>query len=87
MEYYALIMLSVAMFGGGFALQDVYRKKRGSGLKISMESAFIGSLAGLLVLLIINGANFSMSDNSNSLNFKQITSKKGSQRLPLLIYA
>ena len=55
MEYYLLIVLSVAMFGGGFALQDTYRKKRGSGIKISMESAFIGSLAGLLVLFIFNG--------------------------------
>ena len=61
MEYYALIMLSVAMFGGGFALQDVYRKKRGSNLKISMESAFIGALAGLLVLLIINGFSFKVT--------------------------
>lgn len=58
MEYYALILLSVGMFGGGFALQDVYRKKRGSGIKISMESALIGSMAGLIVLLIINGFSF-----------------------------
>ena len=58
MEYYALIMLSVCIFGGGFALQDIYRKKRGSNLKISMESAFIGSLAGLIVLLIVNGFSF-----------------------------
>lgn len=43
------------MFGSGFALQDVYRKKRGSGLKISMESAFIGAVSGLIVLFIING--------------------------------
>ena len=56
--YYGLIILSVVMFGGGFALQDVYRKKRGSGLKISMESACIGSLAGLLVLLAVNGFSF-----------------------------
>ena len=61
MEYYALIMLSVAMFGGGFALQDVYRKKRGSGLKISMESALIGALAGLVVLLIVNGFSFEIT--------------------------
>lgn len=61
MEYYALILLSVAMFGGGFALQDVYRKKRGSNLKISMESAFIAALAGLLVLLIINGFSFEVT--------------------------
>ena len=61
MEYYALILLSVAMFGGGFALQDVYRKKRGSSIKISMESAFIGAFAGLIVLLIINGFSFEIT--------------------------
>lgn len=55
MVYYGLIMLSVMMFGGGFALQDVYRKKRGSNLKISMESACMGALAGLIVLWIVNG--------------------------------
>ena len=53
--YYALIILSVVMFGGCFALNDVYRKMRGSGLLISMESACIGALAGLIVLLIVNG--------------------------------
>lgn len=53
MEYYALILLSVSMFGGGFALQDVYRKKRGSGIKISMESAFIGAFAGLYKFIIL----------------------------------
>ena len=61
MEYYALIMISVAMFGGGFALQDIYRKKRGSSLKISMEAALIGSVAGLIVLLIINGFSFEVT--------------------------
>ena len=61
MEYYALILLSVLMFGGGFALQDVYRKQRGSGIKISMESACIGSFAGLIVLLIINGFSFEVT--------------------------
>ena len=58
MEYYVLILLSVAMFGGSFALQDVYRKKRGSSIKISMESAFIGAIAGLVILLAINGFSF-----------------------------
>lgn len=61
MLYYALIFLSVAMFGGGFALQDVYRKKRGGGIKISMESAFIGGIAGFIVLLIINGFSFAFT--------------------------
>ena len=61
MLYYALIFLSVVMFGGGFALQDVYRKKRGSGIKISMESAFLGGIAGFIVLLIINGFSFAFT--------------------------
>ena len=56
--YYGLILLSVVMFGGCFALQDVYRKMRGSGLRISMESACIGSLAGLAVLLALNGCRW-----------------------------
>lgn len=58
MVYYALIMLSVVMFGGSFGLQDLYRRKRGSGIKISMESACIGSFAGLIVLLALNGFTF-----------------------------
>lgn len=53
--YYAWILISVAMFGGGFGIQDLYRKRRGSGLEISMELTCIGSLAGLLVLLVFNG--------------------------------
>ena len=52
--YYGLILTSVIMFGGGFAIQDQYRKHRGSGLIISMESACIGALAGLIVLLVFN---------------------------------
>lgn len=59
--YYALIFLSVIMFGGGFALNDVYRKLRGSNLKISMEASFIGSLAGIVFLLIFNGFNFELT--------------------------
>ncbi|MBQ9131665.1 MAG: hypothetical protein IJX62_04265 [Clostridia bacterium] len=58
MWYYILILISVVMFGGGFGLQNLYRSKRGSGLLISMESACIGSLAGLIVLLAINGFVF-----------------------------
>ena len=56
--FYALITASVVMFAGGFGLQDVYRKKRGSSLKVSMESACIGSVAGLAVLLCIDGFSF-----------------------------
>lgn len=53
--YYGLIILSVLMFGGCFALQDVYRKMRGSGLCISLESSFVGAVAGFLVLFVANG--------------------------------
>lgn len=56
--HYAMIFASVAMFGGGFAFNDLYRKRRGSGLRISMESAFIGSATGLIILFIINGFRF-----------------------------
>ena len=53
--YYALIMLSVVMFGGCFALSDVYRKMRGSSIKISMESSVVGSLSALAIMICING--------------------------------
>ena len=56
--YYALIMLSVVMFGGTFALKDVYRKQRGGGLKISLEFSLVGAVAGLVVLTAINGFSF-----------------------------
>ena len=53
--YYALIMLSVAMFGGCFALNDVYRRIRGSSIKISLEFSLVGSLASFVVLMLANG--------------------------------
>ena len=58
--YYSLIVLSVVMFGGGFALQDIYRKKRGSSLKISMESACIGAAAGLYTHGIMTSTHMSI---------------------------
>ena len=58
MEYYGLIILSVVMFGMCFAFNDIYRKNRGSSLMISMESTFIGGLAGLIALLSLNGFKF-----------------------------
>ncbi len=59
--YYGIILLSVVMFGGCFALKDVYRRMRGSGLLISMESTFVGAAAGLVVLLAVNGFNFEVT--------------------------
>ena len=55
MTYYLLIILSVVMFGGCFALNDVYRAMRGDTVKISIQFSFISSLAALFVLLAING--------------------------------
>lgn len=56
--YYGLICLSVVMFGGCFALNDVYRKMRGSNLKISMQFSLVSGVAGLIIMLIINGLKF-----------------------------
>ena len=53
--YYGLILLAVAMFGGCFALDDLYQRHRGSSIKISMEYALTSALAGLAVLSAING--------------------------------
>ncbi len=53
--YYLLIILSVIIFGGCFALKDKYREKRGSSLKISLQFSFTSSVAGLLGLILING--------------------------------
>ena len=54
--YYGFIILSVLMFGGCFFVKDVYRRKRNaSDTLMTFESMFIGSIAGLLILFIING--------------------------------
>lgn len=53
--YYFLIIIAVIMFGGCFALNDVYQKMRGSSIKISMQFSALSSFAGLIVLLIVNG--------------------------------
>ena len=59
--WYALILTCVLMFGSGFWLQDMYRRRRGSGLRISMESACIGALAGFIVLVLIDGFSFTLT--------------------------
>ena len=60
--YYNYIILSVLMFGGCFLIKDIYRKKRNTtDIIMTFESMFIGSLAGLLVLFIINGFKFEFS--------------------------
>ena len=57
--YYLLIVNSVFMFGGSFAMQDVYRRLRGeNGVKLTFEMIFVGSLGGLVALLLINCLSF-----------------------------
>ncbi len=53
--YYGIIILSVIMFVFCFALNDEYQKRQGNSLKSSFRFTFESSLAGLLVLLAING--------------------------------
>jgi len=59
--YYCVVIISVVMFGACFALNDSYRKLRSSSAASSMESALIGSLAGLAVLLLISGFDFQVT--------------------------
>lgn len=39
-------------------LEDVYRKIRGSSIKISLQFSLVGSLAGFVVLMLVNGLKF-----------------------------
>ena len=56
--YYALIFVSVFMFGGTFALKDVYRSRVGSGLKVSIQFSLMTAIPGLIALFLINGFKF-----------------------------
>ena len=53
--YYLIIMVSVVLFGGCFALNDAYQKLNKSSIKSSMQFALVGSVASVVVLFLING--------------------------------
>ena len=55
--YYALIILSVCMFGGTFVFNREYQKRRGNDPRASFTFSLVSALVGLPVLLIINGFN------------------------------
>ena len=59
--YYALIFLCAIIFGGCFGLNDAYRKNAGSGFYASMWFSLIGSAAGLVILMLINGFSFAIT--------------------------
>lgn len=48
-------MLSVVMFGGCFMLNDVHRRMRASCLKVSLQGSLLSAVAGVVVLLLVNG--------------------------------
>ncbi len=56
--YYALILLSVVMFGSCFAMSDMYRKMRGSSFKISFECSLIAAVPNFFILFALNGFRF-----------------------------
>ena len=59
--YYGFIILSVVMFGGCFMLNDVHRRLRSSCLKVSLQGSLFSAMAGLVVLLIVNGFQLSVT--------------------------
>ena len=58
MEFYLLVILSTCIFGSNFMLENQYQRRCGSGIRSSLVYSLIGSSAGLLVLLIVNGFKF-----------------------------
>lgn len=43
------------MFGGCFMLNDVHRRMRASCLKVSLQGSLLSAVAGVVVLLLVNG--------------------------------
>ncbi len=58
MEFYLLVILSTCIFGSNFMLENQYQRRVGSGMRPALVYSLIGSSAGLLVLLIVNGFKF-----------------------------
>ncbi len=56
--YYALIIISVIMFGTCFACSDIYQKIRGNTVKVSIQFSLISAFAGLIVLIVVNKFKF-----------------------------
>lgn len=59
--YYALIIISVVIFGISFASTDAYTTFRGSHLKTTLEFSFVSSLFGLAALLLFYGSKFTFT--------------------------
>lgn len=55
MLYYAMVMAAVVMFGLQFFCNQQYERECKSGLSASMMFIFGGAVAGLVILLAVNG--------------------------------
>ena len=53
--YYALISLSVIMFGVQFLFTDKYQKECGQSALAAHRLTFYSGIVGIIILLIING--------------------------------
>lgn len=56
--YYAIITISVIMFGVQFLFNDKYQKEAGSGVAPTFVFSFLSSVVGLFCLLVINKFEF-----------------------------
>lgn len=56
--YYSLIMLTVVMFGFCFYLNDEYRARCGSSIKVTFQYSLLAGIPGLIVITAINGFKF-----------------------------
>ena len=61
MEFYLLVILSTCIFGSNFMIENQYQRRVGSGLRSALTYSLLGSCAGLLVLLIVNGFKFEIT--------------------------
>lgn len=53
--YYGLIIISVMIFGGNFIIKDVFRKRCGSSVSISLRFTLVSSAMGFAIMLAMNG--------------------------------
>ena len=61
MLYYSFLCISVTMFGIQFLFNERYQKESGSGFAPTFMFTLLGSLAGLLLLFIINGFSIDLT--------------------------
>ena len=93
--YYGILTVSVILFGIQFLFNNNYQKVSGSGMGPSFTFSFLGSIAGLICLLIINKFTFSATPFTvivatvaaiNSITYS-FCSLKAFERINLSLYS